>query len=76
MKKCLDLIEEDLIVPAIDKLLDIKIDLEEKTSEIISLEEASCGTHAGYQQLDKLRSTFRKVCIDTAVMLEILGLCT
>ena len=30
MKKCLELIEEDLIAPAIDKLSDIKIDLEEK----------------------------------------------
>ena len=71
MKKYLDLIEEDLTVPAIGKLSDIKIDLEEKMAEIISLEEASCGTHDEYQQLYKLRSTFQNVCIHTAVMLEI-----
>ena len=68
MKKCLELIEEDLIPPAIDKLSDIKIDLGEKMVKIISLEEDSCGTHDEYQQFYKLCSTFKKVCIHTAVM--------
>ena len=71
MKKCLELIEEHLIAPAIDKLSDMKIDLEEKMVEIISLEEDSCGTDDEYEQLYKLRSTLKKVCIHTAVMLEI-----
>ena len=71
MKKCLELIKEDLIAPAIDKLSDMKIDLEEKMVEIISLQEDSCGTEDGFKQLYKLRSTFWKICIRTAVMLEI-----
>ena len=59
MKKCLELIEEDLITPAIDKLSDMKIDLEEKMVEIISLQEDSCGTEDEFEQLYKLRSTFK-----------------
>ena len=39
--------------------------------KIISLEEDSCATHNQYKQLFELRSTFREVCIRTAVMLEI-----
>ena len=58
MKKCLVVIEKDLIVPTIDELSDIKIDLEEKMAEIISLEEDFCTTHDEYQQLYKLCSTF------------------
>ena len=71
MKKCVHVIEEDLIVPAINELADIQIDLEGEMEEIIGLEEDSCDTHNQYKQLYKLSSTFRKVCIRTAVMLEI-----
>ena len=71
MKKCVHVIEEDLIVPAINELADIQIDLEGKMEEIIGLEEDSCATHNQYEQLFELRSTFRKVCIRTVVMLEI-----
>ena len=74
MKKCVHVIEEDLIGPAIDELANIQIDLEGKMEEIISLKEDSCTTHNQYEQLYKLRSTFRKVCIRTAVMLEIVAL--
>ena len=74
MKKCLVMIEEDLSVSAIDKLSDIKIDLEEKIAGIISLEEDSCTTHDEYQQLYKLHSTFQNVCICTAIMLKIIAL--
>ena len=45
MKTCLVVIEEDLLVPAIGELSDIKIDLEEKMAEMISLEEDLCTAH-------------------------------
>ena len=65
------MIEEDLNRFVIDKLADIKIDLEEKMGEIKSLEKESSAADDEYQQLFDLRSTFRNVCIHTAVMLEI-----
>lgn len=71
MRKCLVMIEEDLNRLVIHKLSDIKIDLEEKMGEIKSLEEESSAADDEYQQLFGLRSTFRNVCIHTAVMLEI-----
>ena len=71
MRKCLVMIEEDLNRFVIDKLADIKIDLEEKMGEIKSLEKESSAADDEYQQLFDLRSTFRNVCIHTAVMLEI-----
>ena len=57
IKKCLVVIEDNLILPVIDELSDIKIDLEKKMAEIISLEEGSCTAHDEYQQLYKLCST-------------------
>ena len=71
MKKCVLVIEEDLVGAAINELADIQIDLEAKMEEIIGLEEYSCATHNQYKQLFELRSTFQNVCIHTAVMLEI-----
>ena len=71
MRKCVVEIEEDLNGLVIDKLSDIKIETEEKMGEIMSLEKESSDTEDEYQQLYDLRSTFQKVCIHTAVMLEI-----
>ena len=71
MKNCLLMIKEDLIVPVIDQLSDIKSDLEDKMDQIISLEQDSCETGVEYQELFALRSRFRNVCVRTAVMLEI-----
>ena len=71
MRKYLVEIEEDLNGFVIDKLSDIKIELEEKMGEITSLEKESSDADDEYQQLFGLRSAFRNVCIHTAVMLEI-----
>ena len=58
MRKCLVMIEEDLNRFVIDKLSDIKIDLEEKMGEIKSLEKESSAADDEYQQLFDLHSTF------------------
>ena len=52
------MIEEDLNRFVIDKLSDIKIDLEEKMGEIKSLEKESSAADDEYQQLFDLHSTF------------------
>ena len=58
MRKYLVEIEEDLNGFVIDKLSDIKIELEEKMGEITSLEKESSDADDEYQQLFDLCSTF------------------
>ena len=58
IRKYLVKIEEDLNELVMDKLLYIKIELEEKKGEIMSLETKSSDTEDEYQQLYELHSTF------------------
>ena len=50
MRKCVVEIEEDLNRLVIDKLSDIKIEMEEKMGEIVSLEKESSDTEDEYHE--------------------------
>ena len=70
---CTSLLEKmdvDLIQAAVDKLDDVKVDLDDALVRIYDFQPLS----TKYKKLEKKRLKFSKVCIDAAAMLEIGGM--